>query len=83
MKNGLMVFAGAVGVVLVAVATMPWWGGCDLNAKRCSTLCSIKHFNNDMEAAGCRASCTMENARCHGEEAAEQLNDFLRGFQGK
>jgi hypothetical protein len=70
-------------VLATIVATIPLWGGCDLNQRYCNATCSIKHFNNDMKAAGCRARCSMENAKCHGEEAAEGLNDFMSGLKGR
>lgn len=65
------------------VATIPLWGGCDLNARFCTAKCSIKHINKDMKAAGCRTRCSMENASCHSTEAAEGFNDFVKGLQGK
>lgn len=76
----VMVIVLAVGAI---IATIPVWGGCDLNARLCTTWCSIKHLNSDMKAAGCRTRCSMENANCHSREAAEGINDFVKGFQGK
>ncbi|HEY0719705.1 MAG TPA: hypothetical protein VGE50_00475 [Gammaproteobacteria bacterium] len=73
----------AVLLLVAVVATIPLWGGCDLNARRCSTWCNIKHLNNDMQAAGCRARCAMQNAACHGEEASQGLDDFMKGLQGR
>lgn len=72
----------AVLVLVAIIATIPLWGGCDLNASLCSASCSIRHLNNDMKAAGCRAHCSMENASCRGAEAAKQVNDFMQGLQG-
>ncbi|HEY0634068.1 MAG TPA: hypothetical protein VGE00_01700 [Gammaproteobacteria bacterium] len=73
----------AVLLVAAAVATLPYWGGCELNARRCSTWCTIKHMNNDLQAAGCRARCAMENAACQGEEAAQGVDDVMKGLQGR
>ena len=72
-----------LGLLVIVVATIPLWGGCDLNGRLCSTWCGIKHFNNDMKAAGCRVSCSLENARCQGAESARQLDDFMSGLKGK
>jgi hypothetical protein len=36
-----------------------------------------------MKEAGCRARCSMENAKCHGKEAAEGLDDFMNGLKGR
>lgn len=73
-----------IAVVLATiVATIPLWGGCDLNQRYCNVTCSIKHFNNDSKASGCRARCSVENAKCHGAEAAEGFNDFMKGMQGR
>lgn len=70
-------------VLAAVVGTVPFWGGCDLNAKRCSTWCSIRHFNSDMKAAGCRARCALENARCQGDEAAAGVGEFMDGLKGR
>lgn len=70
-------------LVAVGVATVPLWGGCDLNARVCTTWCEIKHLNSDMKAAGCRARCAMEQARCHGDEAARSVEDFMKGLEGR
>jgi hypothetical protein len=71
-------------VLLVAVvATVPWWGSCDLNAQACSTWCNVKHLNSDMKAAGCRASCALDGARCRGDKAAKEVSDFMSGFKGE
>jgi len=70
-------------VLAAIVATIPLWGGCDLNARFCSTTCTIKYFNNDMKAAGCRARCSMDNASCHSKEAAQGVTDFMKGLQGR
>jgi hypothetical protein len=70
-------------LLVVAVGTVQWWGSCDLKARRCTTWCDIKYFNNDSKAAGCRASCSLENASCHGNEAAKGFNDFMNGLKGR
>lgn len=70
-------------VLATIVATIPLWGGCDLNQSYCRATCSIKYINNDMKASGCRTRCSVENAKCHGEEAAEGLNDFMKGMKGR
>lgn len=75
MKKTLVVLA----LLAAVVATVPWWGGCDLNARTCSSWCSIKHFNSDIKVAACRTSCSLESARCRGDEAAKKVGDFLSG----
>lgn len=69
---------GAVVLLLVAVAaTVPWWGGCDLNAQICRAGCGVKNFNSDVKTAGCRASCYLESAKCRGGKAAKEVGNFM------
>jgi hypothetical protein len=70
----------AAVVIVVAVATLPLWGGCDLNAKACSTWCSVRHFNSDVKEAGCRARCATDKVSCLAEAGAEGVDDFIEGF---
>ena len=68
-----------VVLLLAAVATLPWWGGCDLNARVCSTWCNVKNPGGEMKAAACRASCSLESTRCHGAKAAKDVGNFMKG----
>ncbi len=79
MKKAIII----VVILAAVIATIPLWGGCDLNARFCNTTCSIKYFNNDMKAAGCRTRCSMKNASCHADEAAKEMGDFMKGLQGR
>jgi len=75
------IVAGIVVLVIAAVASIPLWGSCDLKARYCTTVCDIKHYDNDMKATGCRASCSLNNIQCHGDDAVKELNDFMKGLK--
>lgn len=61
----------------VAVATLPLWGSCDLNAKACSTWCSLRHFNSDVRTASCKARCSTDRLRCLTERGAKGVESFI------
>jgi len=73
MKKLLIVVVLAV----VAVATLPLWGSCDLNAKACSAWCSVRHFNSDMKTAGCRSRCSTDRLRCLTDRGAKEVESFI------
>lgn len=74
MKKVLLILIVAGGI---AVATLPMWGSCDLNAKACRTWCSVRHMNSDMKAAGCEASCTTKELSCLADNGAKELQGFF------
>lgn len=67
-------------LMLVAGLTLPLWGSCDLNAKVCSSWCSIRHYSSDLKTASCKAGCTTDRLRCltdQGSQEVERLIDEL------
>lgn len=70
----------AAGVAVIAVVTVPLWGGCDLNAKLCSSWCAVRHFNAEVKEAGCNARCSTEHLSCLADKGASGVNDFIEGF---
>jgi hypothetical protein len=73
MKNAIIIAV----VAIVAVATLPWWGSCELNAKACSSWCTVRHFNSDVKSTGCKANCTTERLRCLTRRGADEAEKFL------
>lgn len=71
----------AVVVVVIAVATMPMWGSCDLNYKTCSTWCELKHFNEDVKKAGCQAACSSDKLGCLGQQGVEKVDKFVEDMK--
>lgn len=69
-----------IGVVLVvAVATLPLWGSCDLNAQACSAWCSARHFNSDIKTAACKAQCTTDKLSCLANKGAKEVEGIFKG----
>ena len=68
-------------VVVAALATVPFWGGCDVNAKICSTLCDVQHYDSDIKAAGCRARCSTDQLSCLAKKGSKSVDDFVEGFK--
>ena len=64
-------------VLVVAGATLPLWGSCDLNAKACSAWCSVRHFNSDVKTAGCKARCTTDKLSCLADKGAKNVEGFF------
>jgi hypothetical protein len=77
MKKILVVLA----LVAAAVASIPMWGGCDLNAKLCSGWCAVRHFNAEVKEAGCRARCSTEQLSCLAKKGQSGVDDFIEGFK--
>lgn len=69
------------GVIAVGVVSLPWWGGCDINAKLCTGWCSVRYFNADIKAAGCRARCRTDQLACVAREGTRGLDNFIEGFK--
>ncbi|MGM0593985.1 MAG: hypothetical protein ACQETD_05545 [Pseudomonadota bacterium] len=69
-----------IAVVLIGLVTIPLWGGCDLNAKLCRGWCEVRHFSQDMKAAGCRARCAADKLRCLADQGSGGVDDFVDGF---
>jgi len=72
-----------VGVLIVAGATLPLWGGCSLNGKACSAWCEVRHFNSDAARLGCKARCTSDKLSCIASDGAKGVDDFMSGLKGK
>lgn len=72
-----------VALLLVAVATLPWWGGCGLNAQACKAWCSVRHLNSDAARVGCEARCVADKLGCLAQQGANGANDFMSGLKGK
>lgn len=70
-----------VAVIVIVLATVPLWGGCDLNAKVCTSLCSVRHYDSDMKAAGCRARCRTDQLSCLAKKGSKSVDDFVEGFK--
>jgi hypothetical protein len=70
-----------VVLAVVAVATLPLWGSCDLNAKACSAWCSVRHFNSDVKTAGCKARCTADKLSCLADKGAKNVEGFVEEFK--
>lgn len=77
MKKLLLV----VVLALIALGSVSWWGGCDLNARLCSAWCEVRHFNAEIKAAGCRARCTTERLRCLAGQGRDGVSDFIEGYR--
>ncbi len=72
-----------IGLLLVAVATVPLWGGCDLKGTTCSAWCSVRHFNSDAARLGCKARCAADKLGCIARSGSKSADDFLSGLKGK
>jgi len=83
MQKLLKVSVVVVLVVAGLLASARWWGGCDVNYQLCRAWCSVRHFNADMKAAGCKTDCAAKKVRCLAAEGARGVNDFLEGMQGR
>lgn len=80
----LLKTAGVLLVVVAALlASVRWWGGCDVNYQLCRVGCSVRHFDADMKAAGCKTDCASRKVRCLADEGVKGVNDFLEGMQGR
>jgi len=77
MKKILVIIALAA-LVLV---TVPLWGSCDLNAKLCNGLCSVRHMDSDVRTAGCRARCRTDQLSCLAKQGSRSVEDFIEGFK--
>jgi len=64
-------------LAVIAVATLPMWGSCDLNAKACSAWCSARHFNSDMKTATCKARCANDKLSCLADQGAKSVEEFI------
>jgi len=73
MKKLLLIIVLAI----IAIATLPLWGSCDLNARACSAWCSARHYNSDLKTAACQARCTNDKLSCLAEKGADSLNGFI------
>jgi hypothetical protein len=73
MKKALLIAVLAI----VAIATLPLWGSCELNAKACSGWCTVRHFNSDVRSAGCKANCTTERLHCLTRRGADEAESFF------
>jgi len=77
MKKVLLI----VVLAAIAIATLPLWGSCELNAKACSSWCTIRHFNSDLKSASCKANCTTDRLRCLTSKGAEEAKQFVDGLR--
>jgi hypothetical protein len=73
MKKVLIIIVLAVA----AIATLPLWGSCELNAKACSSWCTIRHFNSDLKSASCKAGCSTDRLRCLTRKGSEEAQNFV------
>lgn len=64
-------------LVVIAVATLPMWGSCNLKAETCSAWCSARHFNSDVKTAACKARCANDKLSCLAEQGAQSVEDFI------
>jgi len=77
MKKVLVV----VALLVIVVASVPLWGGCDVKAKVCAGWCEVRHFNKEVKAAGCRARCSTDRLQCLAQEGQDGIDDFIEGFK--
>ncbi len=74
MKKILLILILVAGA---AAATIPLWGGCDLNYRLCDTWCSLRHMDSSAEASICQAKCATKKAGCVAGEAVEDVGRML------
>lgn len=65
--------------IIIAVATIPLWGTCDLKYRFCTTLCDLRHGNSELQKTTCRTRCTTEKAACLAGEGVEKFGRMLEG----
>lgn len=63
MKKVLMAVAGLIVLGVVAFATAPIWGGCNITYRACKQWCDVRH-NDKLERITCKASCKADHLSC-------------------
>lgn len=58
------IIAIVAAVLIVAILTAPFWGGCQITNTLCSTWCDIRHFNSTFKSTACKGSCAADKMAC-------------------
>lgn len=62
----------AIAIILIAVVTAPYWGGCKVVYQTCKFSCDLKYlgqdgFKADVNKAACKASCAADRIKCESK----------------
>ena len=63
--------------IVAAAATIPLWGGCNLNHTLCDNWCGLRYMDSDVQASICQANCAAKKAGCVASEAAQDVGRML------
>lgn len=66
------VLVAAVFAAVIALVTFPYWGSCDLKYRTCAFSCDVRHRNEGIKKAACRAECYTRKVACISRHAVRR-----------